>query len=464
MRNSVKRMSAFVVSLAFAVTMPFAVSAASITARYDKEADSGKATLSGVETTGRSQTMIVLSDDFSSVALDKIVWLYQKDDGTVFDSFYVPNGTYADLDEGETVTYYVRIGGSDGTIQTTELTIAKEVTATPTPIPTSEPVPEETAEATATPTIEPTEQPTTAPSVFDEWITNIKDAYIINVDWNNLRITNNPSAEPTAEPAETPTVTEVPTEEPTAEPTAIPTVEPTAIPTMEPIPIPTAPPTIEPTEHPTTAPSAFDEWIANIRDAYIISVDWNNLRIINNSTPEPTAEPTEMPTATPTPESTATPAPEATATPTPESTATPAPEATAAPTPEPTATPTPEATVTPTLEPTDQPVQTEVPTDKPLKPEYRLDAETDTGAINAYVSNPTQEDLSFIVIAAQYSEDGILLGVKAETFTAPAGMDEPSSYSVILDKVHEKLSILKGFIWDSMDRMEPLAAVMKRNK
>ena len=173
MRDLVKRISAFVASVAFTAAMSFTVSAANITAQYDKETDNGKATLSGVKTTGRSQTMVVLSEDSSSVAFDKIVWLNQKDDGTAFDSFYLPLGTYADLAEGETVTYYVRIGGSDGTIQTTEITIAKEATTTPTPEvtatpeptkapveePTDEPLPEETEAPTATLTPEPTATP-----------------------------------------------------------------------------------------------------------------------------------------------------------------------------------------------------------------------------------------------------------------------------------------------------------------
>ena len=49
MRDLVKRISAFVASVAFTAAMSFTVSAANITAQYNKETDNGKATLSGVK-------------------------------------------------------------------------------------------------------------------------------------------------------------------------------------------------------------------------------------------------------------------------------------------------------------------------------------------------------------------------------------------------------------------------------
>ncbi|MBQ3426662.1 MAG: hypothetical protein IJH37_05885 [Clostridia bacterium] len=195
-----KRISAVITSIAVSAAMSVTVTATNITAKYDKETDNGKVELTGVETTGRSQTMIVLSEDSNSVNYDEIVWLNQKDDGTAFDAFYLPRGIYENLGEGKSATYYVRIGGSNGTIQRTELTISKEVIPTPTP--------------------EPTEEPTGEPA---------------------------PEATPTAEPTATPTV------EPTATPTPAPTATPTPQPTATPTPQPTATPTPEPTATPTPA-------------------------------------------------------------------------------------------------------------------------------------------------------------------------------------------------------------------
>ena len=102
---------------------------------------------------------------------------------------------------------------------------------------------------------------------------------------------------------------------------------PTAVPTQTPTPEYTPDPTPTPTPEPTKTPTP---------------------------TPKPTATPTQDPTSTPTPTPTPTPKPTATEAPTPEPTEAPTPEPTETPTPEPTQTPTPEPTEAPT-EPSDEP-------------------------------------------------------------------------------------------------------------
>ena len=45
------------------------------------------------------------------------------------------------------------------------------------------------------------------------------------------------------------------------------------------------------TGQPAIVPNLFDESLANIKDAYIINLHWNDLSIVNGSTPEPTETP-----------------------------------------------------------------------------------------------------------------------------------------------------------------------------
>lgn len=109
-----KRFSKIILSVAAASTVAAAmtVSASAMTASY---AD-GKVTLSGVNGTGDSQTLLVLDgENLTSIAETNIKQIDQKDDGSSFAE--VPVGT---LDNG---TYEVRIGGSDGTLQTATFTV-----------------------------------------------------------------------------------------------------------------------------------------------------------------------------------------------------------------------------------------------------------------------------------------------------------------------------------------------------
>ena len=102
-----KRFSKIALSVASvsAVAMAMAISASAMTASY---AD-GVVTLSDVNSTGTSQTLLVLDTvDLETVAAENIKQIDQKDDGTSFVT--VPVG---ELSNG---IYEVRIGG-DGTIQ-----------------------------------------------------------------------------------------------------------------------------------------------------------------------------------------------------------------------------------------------------------------------------------------------------------------------------------------------------------
>ena len=239
-----KRLSVFV-SFTVAALLS-SNSMAAITTEYDNEVDNGKVQVFDLHATGNSQTMLVLSSDAQNVGFDDVVWLNQKDDGPAFDAVYLKSGAYAELIEGESKTYYIRVAGSDGTIQTGTFTLEK-AESTPTPTlepteePTDEPIWEETEEPTVVPTVAPTAEPTAAPTAEPTAVPTAEP-------------TGAPTAEPTAEPTAAPTAepTEVPTTEPTAQPTSVPTEAATTVPTT----VPTTEPTAGPTEVPTTVPTA----------------------------------------------------------------------------------------------------------------------------------------------------------------------------------------------------------------
>lgn len=97
-----------------ALTAAMAASASAMTATY---AD-GTVTLADITATGASQTMIILNDDATTITDTTIVKaIDQKDDGSSFTT--VPVGTLADG------TYYVRIGGSEGTMQKVSFTVGE---------------------------------------------------------------------------------------------------------------------------------------------------------------------------------------------------------------------------------------------------------------------------------------------------------------------------------------------------
>lgn len=95
-----------------AVSAAMAVSAmAAVGGSYD--AATGKVTLTGVESSGDQQTLLVLTEDAATVTEGIIA---QIDQDTAISEFVLPSGI-------ESGTYYVRIGGTNGTIQTYTLTI-----------------------------------------------------------------------------------------------------------------------------------------------------------------------------------------------------------------------------------------------------------------------------------------------------------------------------------------------------
>lgn len=97
-----------------AVSAVMAASAMAMTATYDDA--KGEVTLKDVNSTGTSQTLLILSEDttVTSENVDIVKQIDQKDDSTSFAT--VPVGSLADG------TYYVRIGG-DGEIQTATFTV-----------------------------------------------------------------------------------------------------------------------------------------------------------------------------------------------------------------------------------------------------------------------------------------------------------------------------------------------------
>ncbi len=111
-----KKLSKTILSIAAvsAVSAVMAASAMAMTASYD----AGSVTLAGVEATGDSQTLLVLSEDADTVTEAIIKQIDQKDDGSSFATV-----TVGDLAVG---TYYVRVGGSNGTLQKAEFTIGEQ--------------------------------------------------------------------------------------------------------------------------------------------------------------------------------------------------------------------------------------------------------------------------------------------------------------------------------------------------
>jgi hypothetical protein len=116
--KTMKRFSKIALSVAAvsAVSAAMAMSAMAMTASY---AD-GTVTLTDVNATGASQTLLVLDTvDLQTVEATNIKQIDQDDTGVSFSSVTV--GTLADG------TYEVRIGG-DGTVQTATFTVGENVT------------------------------------------------------------------------------------------------------------------------------------------------------------------------------------------------------------------------------------------------------------------------------------------------------------------------------------------------
>ena len=100
-----------------AVSTAMAISAMAedtVTGAYT--ADTGVVTLDGVVSSGDQQTLLVLTEDAATVTESIIA---QIDQDAAISQFVLP----ANIESG---TYYIRIGGTDGTIQTGTLTIGSQ--------------------------------------------------------------------------------------------------------------------------------------------------------------------------------------------------------------------------------------------------------------------------------------------------------------------------------------------------
>ncbi|MCL2739636.1 MAG: S-layer homology domain-containing protein [Oscillospiraceae bacterium] len=176
------------------------------------------------------------------------------------------------------------------TIEPTEVPPTAEPTQMPTANPTTAPTSTPTANPTNLPTLIPTLLPTASPTLIPTSSPTSNPTGI-----PTLLPTSNPSAIPTAASTANPTLipTVIPTIAPTENPTLMPTIEPTLKPTQEATPEPTIEPTLEPTETSTLLPTLEPTAEPTMKP---------------ESTPAPTAGPTERPPVT-TPAPTAVPTP-----------------------------------------------------------------------------------------------------------------------------------------------------------
>ena len=99
------------------VSAVMAASAMAMTATY---AD-GYVTLSGIEATGTSQTLLILTED-TNVTSDNantiVKQIDQKDNDGTFEAVSIPVGT---VEDGTTL--YIRVSGTNGNLQTAEYTV-----------------------------------------------------------------------------------------------------------------------------------------------------------------------------------------------------------------------------------------------------------------------------------------------------------------------------------------------------
>ena len=109
--------AASVVTAAMAVT---AMAADTITGTYDNE--TGVVTMEGVIGSGASQTLLVLNNDAEDINSASIAYINQIDNSGTFSTFTLAAGLKP-ATASESVTYYIKVGGTDGTVQTGTLTI-----------------------------------------------------------------------------------------------------------------------------------------------------------------------------------------------------------------------------------------------------------------------------------------------------------------------------------------------------
>ena len=118
--------AATVVTAAMAVT---AMAADTITGTYDNE--TGVVTMEGVIGSGASQTLLVFKNAAEEITSNDIAYINQIDNSGTFSKFTLAAGLKP-AKAGESVTYNIKVGGTDGTVQTGTLTIAGDAPATVT--------------------------------------------------------------------------------------------------------------------------------------------------------------------------------------------------------------------------------------------------------------------------------------------------------------------------------------------
>ena len=106
--------AASVVTAAMAVT---AMAADTITGEYNDE--SGLVTMHSVVGSGDSQTLLVLNNVAEFGNASDIAYINQIDNNGTFSTFMLAPGLRSDTPK----TYYIKIGGTDGSVQTGTLTI-----------------------------------------------------------------------------------------------------------------------------------------------------------------------------------------------------------------------------------------------------------------------------------------------------------------------------------------------------
>ena len=118
--------AASIVTAAMAVT---AMAADSITGTYDNE--TGVVTMEGVIGSGASQTLLVLNNDAEDINSASIAYINQIDNSGTFSTFMLAAGLKPAA-ASESVTYNIKVGGTDGSVQTGTLTIDGDAPATVT--------------------------------------------------------------------------------------------------------------------------------------------------------------------------------------------------------------------------------------------------------------------------------------------------------------------------------------------
>ena len=126
-----KKLSKIILSVAAAtvVTAAMAVTAMAedtITGTYDN--DTGVVEMEGVVGSGKSQTLLVLNNNVAEGEEPGIAYINQIDNSGTFSKFTLAAGLKP-ATAGESVTYNIKVGGTNGTVQTGTLTIEA---ATPT--------------------------------------------------------------------------------------------------------------------------------------------------------------------------------------------------------------------------------------------------------------------------------------------------------------------------------------------